>query len=202
MNKKYRVSEFGLHIGRSASTVRRWDREGRLVAKRTASGQRYYEQEDIQKALKIDIPDVVRQVVVYCRVSSRGQMDDLKSQVSAMETFCLGRGVAVDEWLEEVSGGMNFKRKKFNLLIERIENGEISQLIIAHRDRFVRFGFEFFSTFAARHGCEIIVANQESQSPQEEMITDLMSVVHTFSCRLYGLRSYKKQIEKAAKSDG
>lgn len=60
-----------------------------------------------------------------------------------MKTFCLGGGIAVDEWIEEVGGGMNFKRKKFIELIERIERFEIKQLVIGHKDRLVRFGVDF-----------------------------------------------------------
>lgn len=107
-------------------------------------------------------------------------------------------GVAVDEWIEEIGGGMNFKRKKFIELVERIERFEGKHLLIAHKDRLVRFGFDFFEWFCQGHGCRLAVANQEQVSPQQEVVEDLMAIVHTFSSRLYGLRSYKKQIQKAA----
>ena len=90
--------------------MRPWDRDGTLPAERTASGERYYDESDI-KALGIKIPD--KKVVVYCRVSSASQKDDLVSQLKAMEQFCLGAGIAVDEWIDEIGGGMNFKRKRF-----------------------------------------------------------------------------------------
>jgi putative resolvase len=96
---------------------------------------------------------------------------------------------------------MNFRREKFLALVERIERGEVGRLVIAHKDRLVRFGFDFFEWFAERHGCKIIVANQESLSPQQEMVQDLMSIVHCFSSRLYGLRSYKKRIKEAAEAN-
>jgi predicted site-specific integrase-resolvase len=118
-----------------------------------------------------------------------------------MQTFCLGAGIAVDEWIEETGGGMNFKRKKFLAIMQRIERGEVKQLVIAHKDRLVRFGFDYFESFAETHGCKILVANQEQLSPQQEMVEDLMAIIHTFSCRLYGLRNYKTQIEKAATSE-
>jgi predicted site-specific integrase-resolvase len=198
MSKYYKVSEFAERIGKSASTLRRWDKEGRLVARRMPSGQRYYTDEDIYRAFDIKKPETERKRIVYCRVSSRGQLDDLASQVKAMEVFCLGAGIPIDELIKEVGGGMNFKRKKFLALIESIERGEVAQLIIAHKDRLVRFGFDFFEHFAQRHGCQIVVANQTSLSPQQEMVEDLMTIVHCFSSRLYGLRSYKKKIREAA----
>jgi predicted site-specific integrase-resolvase len=200
MNKIYRISEFAKRIGKSADTLRRWDREGRLVAKRHASGHRYYEESDIAKALGIEPMEGSQSVVVYARVSSRGQLPDLKRQVAALEQFCLGAGIAVDQWVEEVGGGMNFKRKKFLAILEQIETGEISKLIIAHKDRLVRFGFDYFEWFAARHGCEIVVVNQASLSPQQELVEDLMTIIHTFSARLYGLRNYRQKIKEAAEA--
>lgn len=198
MAKLYRVKEFAERIGKSTSTLRRWDREGRLKAKRSAGGHRYYDESDVRKAFGQEFPLEQKKIIVYCRVSSRSQLPDLKSQVSAMRQFCLGAGLAVDEWIEEIGGGMNFKRKEFLSLMERIESGEISKLIIAHKDRLVRFGFDFFLIFSQKHGCEIVVANQEQLSPQEEMVEDLMAIVHCFSSRLYGLRNYKKKIKEAA----
>lgn len=69
------------------------------------------------------------------------------------------------------------------------------KLIIAHKDRLCRFGFDFFDYLASQNGCEIVVVNQEALSPQQEMVEDLMAIIHTFSCRLYGLRKYKKDIK-------
>ena len=198
MAKLYRVQEFAERLGKSTSTLRRWDREGKLPAKRSVGGHRYYDESDVRKALGIEKPEQDKKSVVYCRVSSRSQLPDLKSQVEAMRQFCLGAGLAIDEWIEEIGGGMNFKRKRFLSVINRIEEGEISKLIIAHRDRLVRFGFDFFQTFAQRHGCEIVVVNQEQLSPQQEMVEDLMVIVHCFSSRLHGLRSYKKKIKEVA----
>jgi predicted site-specific integrase-resolvase len=114
-----------------------------------------------------------------------------------MEQFCLARGIAVDTWVKETGGGMNFKRKAFLSLMSQIQLGEIKSLIIAHKDRLVRFGFDYFQVMAQENGCEIIVANQEHLSPQREMVEDLMAIVHTFSCRLYGLRKYKKVLKES-----
>lgn len=78
-------------------------------------------------------------------------------------------------------------------LMDRIAAGDISRLIVAHKDRLVRFGFDLLDHIAKRSACIIEVVNQESLSPQEEMTEDLLSIVHTFSCRLYGMRKYKRK---------
>lgn len=195
---KYRIGEFAAKIGRSSSTVRRWETEGRIEAKRSIGGQRYFDDADVRRALRINVPDINRKTVVYCRVSSAGQKDDLESQRAAMETFCLARGVVVDEWITEVGGGMNFNRKKFLGIIDRISDGEVSRLIVAHKDRLTRFGFDLVEHIALRNDCEIIVANAETLSPQQELVEDLLAIIHTLSSRLPGLRRYAKAIRKDA----
>lgn len=191
--KSYRINEFATRIGRSTSTVRRWETEGKLVAKRLPSGHRYFDESDV-RAVMGGAPEK-RMVVVYCRVSSAGQKDDLESQIKAMEMWCLSGAVSVDEWIKEVGGGMNFKRKQFLNLLDRIQRGEIAKVLVAHKDRLVRFGFDLLDHLARENGCEIVVVNQESLSPEQEMVEDLLAIVHTFSCRLYGMRKYKKQIK-------
>ncbi|MDE0670559.1 MAG: hypothetical protein OXH72_02280 [Caldilineaceae bacterium] len=118
-----------------------------------------------------------------------------------METFCLGAGLAVDEWLTKIGDGLDFQRPVFRSLMERIGKREPGLLPVAHEDRPCRFGFDWFAYFAESHGCEIRVVNQPSLSLQAEWVEDLMAVVDTFSGHLPGLRRYRKQI-KAAAVDG
>lgn len=116
-----------------------------------------------------------------------------------MQTFCLAQDIAVDEWHSEVGGGLNFKRKIFLSLMDRIEIGEIQTLYVAHKDRLARFGFDYFEHMANRHNCQIIVANQEKPSPQQELVEDMLTIIHSFSSWLYGLRKYKKQVKQMVK---
>jgi putative resolvase len=117
--------------------------------------------------------------------------------MKAMELFCLGSGLIVDDWISEIGGGLNFKRKRFLSIIFSMLKGEISTIVVAHKDRMCRFAFDFIQELAKSVGCKIIVANQESLSPQQELVEDLMSIIHCFSYRLYGLRNYSQEIQKA-----
>jgi predicted site-specific integrase-resolvase len=191
----YWIGEFAKRVGRSAGTVRRWEREGRIQARRGPTGQRYFDESDIRKVLQLGFDDRSRKTVVYCRVSSPGQKDDLASQVKAMEQFCIARGLTVDEWLTEIGGGMNLTRRRFLAVMDAIERGEIATLVIAHKDRLARFGFDYLEHVAKKNDCDIVVANQQSLSPDQELVQDLLAVVHTFSCRLYGLRRYEKTLK-------
>ena len=84
---------------------------------------------------------------------------------------------------------------------ERLQRGEVSEIVIAHQDRLVRFGYEWFERFCDNHGAQITVMNIESLSPEEEITKDLLSIIHCFSSRLYGLRRYKKKITEMVKRD-
>jgi predicted site-specific integrase-resolvase len=179
------------------STVRRWEAEVRIRARRLPSGQRYFDGSDVRSVLQPGFDAGRRKVVVYCRVSSPGQKSDMASQMAAMQQFCLARGLAVDEWISEVGGGMDLRRKKFLALMDAVDRGEVATLVVAHTDRLARFGFELLEYVAARGDCEVVVVNQESLSPWQELVEDLLAIVRAFSCWLYGLRRYEKELEGA-----
>jgi len=118
-----------------------------------------------------------------------------------MEDFTAACGLANVEFFEEVGGGLNFSRKRLLALMDAMGRGEVATLVLAHRDRLTRFGFEWFEHFAQLHGCEILVLNQERLSPEAEMVPDLMTIVHGFSSRLYGLRNYRRKLQEAPGQD-
>ncbi|HRE18994.1 MAG TPA: IS607 family transposase [Rhodocyclaceae bacterium] len=190
-------------LGVSVKTLQRWEREGRLIpATRTDSNRRRYTEAQIREfiGLRNAVSEPTR-LVAYCRVSGAAQKPDLANQRKVLEEFVVAKGLANVEFIEEVGGGLNFKRKRFLALMDEIGRREIKTLILAHRDRLTRFGFEWFEHFAETNGCEVLVLNQERLSPEQEMVQDLMTVVHCFSSRLYGLRNYRKKLDEALKKD-
>ncbi len=191
------ISEAAKYLRRSPKTLQRWDREGILVAARTPTNRRVYSKQQLDAFLGNAETPNSRSIVAYCRVSSASQKKDLANQCKALETFCAARGFADVEFIEEIGGGLNFKRPKFNKLFHRIELGEICNLVIAHKDRLCRFAFEWFESFCKSHDCELLVLNHESLSPEEELVQDLLAVTHTFSARIYGIQKYKKALAKA-----
>ena len=199
--KIHRAAAFAAKIGMHKNTVKAWSLKGKPPDRRTPAGHRHCTDADVDRYVGVEHASEAGRTVVHGRVSRRAQRDDLRSQRQAMETFHLGAGLAVDEWPTEIGGGLDFQRPVFRSLRERMENREPGLLLVAHRDRLIRFGFDWFEHFARQHGCTITVVNQESLSPRAEMVEDLMAVVHTFSGRLHGLRAYHWQIQEAA-NDG
>ncbi len=197
--KTYSLKEVALLFKKDVKTIQRWDREGKLVAKRTPTNRRFYTEEQVNEF--IGFPLEAKKKVAYLRVSSQSQKPDLKNQRIVVENFCLAKGLSNVEYVEEIGGGLNFKRKKFIILMDSISKGGVSHLIIAHKDRLVRFGYDWFEHFCKVNGCEILILNVEKLSPEQEMVQDLMTIVHCFSSRLYGLRNYKKSLKKSLKED-
>jgi putative resolvase len=197
----YKANEFAKLAGVSVKTLQRWDREGQLKpAARTPGNRRLYTQEQLNALLNRK-PNRERAAVVYLRVSSQAQKPDLANQKDALEKFCIAKGLTVDEWISEIGGGLNFKRPKFTELVDRMMRGEIATLVIAHKDRLVRFGYDLLVHLCQTHDCQILVLNTESLSPEQEMVQDLMTITRCFSARLSGLRNYRKAVQKALKDD-
>ena len=190
----YSVGEFAKKINKSVKSLQKWDRDGKLKANRTATNRRYYTHQQYLEYLGL-APTSKAVTVAYCRVSSNSQKDDLKRQIEYVHDFAKNAGFIIDELLTDVGSGLNFKRKNFINLMERVEAGEIKRIILAHKDRLVRFGFDWFSKFCSNHSVELLVINDERLSPEQEVVQDLISIIHVFSCKVYGLRKYTKQIE-------
>ena len=194
----YSITQFAQRVGVSVKTLQRWDREGRLTASRTPTNRRVYTDEHLYKILP-GRQSTERTTVVYMRVSSQAQKPDLAHQRTVLEQFCAARGIAVTDWVSEVGGGLNFKRPRFLALVDKLVTNQVAMVVIAHKDRLMRFGFDLFAHLCRRHGCELVVLNTETLSPEQEMVQDLMTITHGFSARLYGLRHYRKALDRALK---
>jgi putative resolvase len=197
----YSVTTFAKQIGVSVKTLQRWDREGKLPAKRTVSGRRYYSEEDLAVALNLEAVPIARRTVAYCRVSSPAQRPDLANQRAALERYAQEKQIRIDEWIIEIGGGLNFERKRFLKLVDAILAGEVKRVVIAHQDRLVRFGFALLKHVCEQKQTELVVLNTETLSPEQELVQDLITITHGFSSRLYGLRNYRKALEKALRDE-
>ncbi|ACJ34570.1 IS607 family transposase [Anoxybacillus flavithermus] len=194
--KHYKPKEFAEMLHVSVKTLQRWDNEGVLKAYRNPKGRRYYTEEQYREYMGIPKENQVGKTVIYARVSNKGRKDDLENQVEFLRQYANAKGMIVDEVVTDIGSGLNYKRKHWNRLIEACVDGKVSTILIAHKDRFVRFGYEWFEQFLDQLGVKIIVINNEKLSPQEELVQDLMSIIHVFSCRVYGLKKYKDKMKE------
>lgn len=198
--RTYNARQFANLIGVSVSTLQRWDRQGRLKPQRTPSNRRLYTGEHLALVGRPARPNA-RITAVYARVSSQAQRADLDNQVRVLEQFCAANGWAVEEWVKEVGGGLDFGRKHFLRILDAVVFGRIQRLVVAHRDRLCRFGFEMIEHLCHTHGCDLVVVNQESLSPEQEMVEDMLSIADGFAARLHGLGNYRKSLRQALADD-
>ena len=189
-----RLNDMAKRLGVSVKTLQRWDREGILVAKRNPNNRRYYTEDQyleyIGSSCKKD-----KKIIAYVRVSNNNQKDDLQNQITFIRNYVNAKGEILDDVIQDIGSGLNYNRKHWNdLLFNQISKGEIGKIYITYKDRFVRFGFDWFERYCNHHDCEIVIINNPDTSPQQELIDDLISIIHVFSCRIYGLKKYKKDI--------
>ena len=191
----YKPKEFAKLLNVSVKTLQRWDREKTLIANRTLTNRRYYTYDQYLQFKGIGKDADFRKIVIYTRVSARNQSDNLEKQVDFLQTYANAKGLIADEIIRDYGSGLNYNRKKWNQLLVEVMENKIKMILVSHKDRFVRFGFDWFEKFCNKFNVEIVVVKNEKLSPHEELVQDIVSILHVFSGRLYGLRKYKKQIE-------
>lgn len=195
MDHKYKPKEASQYIGRSISTLQRLDYSGKLKAHRTTTNRRYYTKDQLDAFLgRKNVTQKLQ--VAYARVSSYEQKPELKHQLDYIRNYVNANGIILDQEITDVGSGLNYNRKKWNKLMDLVEENKVGKIYIAYKDRFIRFGFDWFNNFCKKHDCEIVVLNNPSLSPEEELTQDLLTILHVFSSRSYGIRKYQKQIEK------
>lgn len=201
MEKIYNVTEFAEMIGKSVKTLQRWDRDGVLTAYRSPSKRRYYTQTQYNEYMGITIPEN-KQNVIYARVSSRNQKDDLDNQLKFMIDYTRKNSIPISNIYSDIGSGLDYNRKNWNKLIDDCFDGKISKIYISYKDRFVRFGYDWICYLLKKYtSVDIISVEDIITSPEDDLIQDLISIIHVFSCRIYGLRKYKKKIEKDFDND-
>lgn len=194
--------EFANRIGVSVKTLQRWDVSEKLIAHRTPTNRRFYTEDQYKKVMNIVEDDNTRENVIYARVSSAGQKDDLKNQVEFLKTYCNANGVIINDVITDIGSGLNYNRKKWNALLDKVISGKINKIYIAFPDRFIRFGFDWFNQFCEKFNTKIIVVNNEKHSPEQELTEDLINIIHVFSCRSYEIRKYRKGLEDDKNASG
>ena len=160
-------------------TLRRWEKNGKIKTIRTNGNQRRY---FVQSTVKNN----EKKSILYARVSSSKQKKDLQKQVKYLQNK-----YPEYEVIKDIGSGLNFKRKGFLAILERLFKYDIKEVVVAEEDRFVRFGFDFFEFLFKKFDANIKSINkQKPRTVEEEMSEDLISIITTFTSRYYGRRKY------------
>lgn len=181
--------EAAKYLGVSYSTIRRWDKERKLQCKRLPSGHRIV---DISayKEKTCEKNETNRITILYSRVSSHKQKDDAERQKKYLEDKI--RGTTKDFiHIQDIASGLNFKRKGLFRILDAVKEGKVQRVVVASKDRLARFGFDLIQWICNEYDTEILVLDDDNQTPTEELGKDLLSIVQIYCCKWNGKRRYK-----------
>ncbi len=131
-------------------------------------------------------------VALYARVSSADQKADLDRQLARLTGFAISQGMTVVDAVQETGSGVNGHRKG---MMRLLRNSEIQTIIVEHRDRLMRFGFEYVESALAAQGRKIVVIEPDERT--DDIVRDLHEGIVSMCARLYGKRSARNRAQKA-----
>ncbi|MGL5936439.1 MAG: IS607 family transposase, partial [Cetobacterium sp.] len=166
-------------------TLREWATTGQIEFIRVSDGGNRLYNVDKFIETRSNIPDTPpeKKSYIYCRVSSSSQKEDLGRQVTYLQ-----ERYPTHEVIKDIGSGINFKRKGLNKILVNAMQGDVKEVVVAHRDRICRIAFDHFDWLFKQYGVNLIVENKQEYSPESEFNEDLFSIIHVFSARHYGLR--------------
>ena len=198
MGKILKIRDAADYLNVSQDTLRKWDKTNKLKPLKTAGGHRRYDTDALDNFIGItrnneNEPEVV--CATYARVSSNEQKQkgDLDRQSQRLSEYCAKNRLLVTYIIKDVGSGLNDNRNGFIKLTDLVIAGKINKLVIEHKDRLTRFQFKFIKKIFESYGCEVIVINGIDVSDNEELTTDMMSILASFSGKFYGKRSAKQR---------
>ena len=194
--KTLTISEVGSLIAISIPTLRRWDRGGSLTPDfRTTGGHRRYLLDKVKSFMGLGAveasAEAEKPVVLYSRVSSSKQKDDWERQAIDLRSYAKDNGIKNFIEIGDVGSGLNFKKRGFTRLLLHVLQGKVSEVVVAHKDRLLRFGVDMFSTVCRFSGIKLTIIDSTNtlKSPSEELAADMLSVCASFACKTNGLRA-------------
>ena len=134
-------------------------------------------------------------VVIYARVSSNENRTNLDTQAIRLTHYATAKGYQITKVIKEVGSGVNDNRKKLKKLLESEDWGTV---IVEHKDRLTRFGFNYIEILLNKEGREIEVVNL-AEDEKSDLMQDLVSIIYSFSAKMYGLRRSKRKTEEIIK---
>ncbi len=189
-------------LGVHPRTLYLWDKNGSIETIRTPGGKRLY---NVKKFLDKNIPkeEVIindeskndlkndKLNICYVRVSTYGQKDDLERQKELMKSKYKDY-----EMIEDIGSGLNLNKRGIRKIIDLAIEGKINKLVIAHKDKLVRFGYELIEDLIKKYSngsIEIMNEIKEDiKSPEEELVNDVLQIMNVYVAKMNGLRRYKK----------
>ena len=182
-----KLSDYAKKVGVSYITAYRWFKAGKIEGYQMETGTIIVTEDD-----RANLP---QKVAVYTRVSSHEMKGNLQRQADRLVDYCAAKGWQVSKVVKEIGSGINDNRQQF---LKLLSDPTITIIVVEHKDRATRFGFNYLETLLAQQGRRIEVVNL-AENDKEDLLQDLVSIIYSFSARLYGKRRAKRKTEKITK---
>lgn len=175
----------------SRLTLSLWVKKGKIKYNVLPSGRYDYIIEQKEKENKNGLQ------VIYSRVSTSIQKENLERQIQRIKEYCSAKGVIVDESLSDIGSALNYNRKNYIKLFELVISKKVDTIYIEYKDRLLRIGFDDFERMCKYFGTKIVILDNSdgNKNKQQEITEDLISIIHHFSMRIYSNRKRKKLID-------
>lgn len=189
------VGEAATFTGLDIQTIRKMADNAVIKCYKTPSGQRRIHFQSLQEYCdsfinNYQIPEIKKNNFLYARVSSKKQMDDLSRQIK----FIQRPEYSEYSLITDVASGINFKRKGLSTILDSCLQGNIGEIVIAHKDRLCRFGYELIEQLVTKAGGTIkVLEENNNKTTEQELSEDLLAIIHVFSCKQMGKRNYSNR---------
>lgn len=186
------IGKFAKSLGVSIQTLRNWDKEGKLKPTYvTENGYRYYSEDLLNKFRNIkNVNKIKKKNILYARVSTKNQKDDLNRQVDNLKQYAYSKGYSF-EIITDIGSGINYKKEGLLKMINLVECGEVDRIIVLYKDRLIRFGYDLIEYICKLNDTKIEIVDNSTISKEQELTEDLIQIITVFANRLYGARSKK-----------
>ena len=186
------IGKFAKSLGVSIQTLRNWDKEGKLKPTYvTENGYRYYSEDLLNKFRNIkNVNKIKKKNILYARVSTKDQKDDLDRQVDNLKQYAYSKGYSF-EIITDIGSGINYKKEGLLKMINLVECGEVDRIIVLYKDRLIRFGYDLIEYICKLNDTKIEIVDNSTISKEQELTEDLIQIITVFANRLYGAKSKK-----------
>jgi len=191
MSKLIKISKLAKDLGVTLVTIYNWKNKGKINFIKSDTGRNFVTYEDYCQLIGI-IEKKEERVVIYSRVSNSVNKTNLDSQAERLKNYCIVKGYKIHKIIKEVGSGINDNRPQLKNLLE---NQDFTKIVVEHKDRLTRFGFNYLETLLKFNNIEIEVVN-EAEDDKNDLIQDFISIITSYCSKIYGSRRTKRKTEK------
>lgn len=195
-----RITEASEYLGVSINTLKAMADTGQIKCYKTNGGHRRFKREVLDEFTGVERKTAYDKItMIYARCSTQKQKENLQRQKERLIAHAQGKQYTY-EVIEELSSGINEKRKGLRKLIRLIFEGRVERVLIEYKDRLARFGYEYLFLICKHTGVEIEIINDREKKYEEELAEDIMKILTCYSARYYGARGGRKKGSRKPKT--